>query len=733
MSEDNNDLIIEDIDTSGRDKWTAKKKHGYEQLIKIAETVEADKKDLTNNLGKDWWNIACVCAIYGEAGFQPFIKISEQNQSYEYDLALDKFTLALQKTRLVTNAKLISICRALGIDYLLDEESNAEQSLAFLPEDAYTDNYDPAYDLKVYGFVEYKNCFCMMKENGSGFALKPFTNFTLKVKYHIPDKKNPRRLIEVVNNLGVKKSIDTLTHNMGSIQKFVDLVEGLGNFQFNGGKPELSKIKMKLFDQEKHCFQIDTMGHHHDGMYVYCNGIFIYKQNEFIVTDDDGIVDLAEQSYYIPAGNKSYEHERFLYANEKKFRHTQTEVTFENWCELYYKVFRKSSCIDLCFALTCLFSDVVFETMEGFPILFLYGEGSSGKGTRMKSLQRLFGTPQDALKISEKANTDKAKIREMAQFINAICAMDEYTNDVDQKAINTLKGIWDRFGYKRAVMDSKFGTESVPINSGVIMTGNEYPIDDPLVQRIIAIEINDNKFTEEDKNIYNRLRDLTHNGITSVTLDILKHRTLFEEQYKEVFRIAYNQVAEMVNLFDVTDRMKNNVTTLVTTYKLLAPHQKFPFTEAELLHEIKVACEKQCGKRASGAVVQQFWDMVLYLLQTNRLKNGQQLEISDGYVYLKFKEVYPEYLITMSQQKQLAQKQSTLIDKLKLSDGFIGDKKSKRFPDDPASVTSCYYFDYKKLNVDLLSVITRKQEEEKKRNHNNQHPAADDTKDDLPF
>lgn len=711
-------MSIELLDIGTEDNWSDKKRIAFEQLLAITERIEKAGIDITGKMGSDWYVIACVCALYGEKGKDLFHRISLLAEGYTQEKAEEKFKLAAAKNKLKGNGKLLNICRHYNVVTDLPEEIASQiEAIQFLPEDAYGDDYDPSKDLIDYGFFQYKNQYCTLESNGSGYKVTPFTNFIMLVKYHMPDKKNPRRIIEFRNNLGKKLTVDTPTNNISSLQKFVDFVEGLGNFRFNGGKPHLSKLKNKLYDDEKQCYQIETMGHYHDGFYVFCNGIFVYELGEFFSSDDDGIVDFKDHSYYVPSGNKSYEKERFLYADEKKFKHCASLLDFTKWAAEYHKVFGTYSSIEICFAIAALFSDIVFETVEGFPILFLYGEGSSGKGTRMKSLQRLFGTPQDALKISEKANTDKAKIREMAKFVNAIVGMEEYTNDIGDAAINTLKGLWDRFGYKRSVLESKFGTESVPINSAIIMTGNEYPTNDPFIQRFIGLEINSNSFSDEQKSSYNHFRDITQNGITQVTLNILKYRNLFEQKYKSKHRECHTTVSQQFLKMEVTDRMINNCTVLLATYNILKDVLTFPFKESLLLEDMSKAMQAQVNKRESGAVVQQFWDTILYCLNNRKLENGKQLEITGAKVVIQFKEVYPEYSIAMAQQRQSPVRASTLRDKLLSHESYLGDKNSFRFSD--GRKTSAYEFEYNKLNVDLLRAV---QNAKKHNNTNDSEP-----------
>lgn len=577
----------------------------------------------------------------------------------------------------------------------------------FLPKDIAEKEGTSANE---YGFFAMNNRYYKVRRTEDGqVKWDDFTNFTLKIKYHIYDKKDPKRIIELTNVFGKKVTVDAPTDTFTSTNNFMKFIEGLGNFIFKGGAVDLMRLKSKLFAEEKECILIDVLGYNRRGFWAWSNGIF-YKQ-EFIPCDDDGIVDLPEMMYYIPAGNKMHSANEDEMTNQKNFRHIAHQASFKKWSEKMYQVFGNNGMIGMCFGLSCLFSDIIFPTMTGFPMLFLYGEGSSGKGKLMSFIQSLCGVPQTPLKISEKANTDKAKIREMAQFRNGICGLEEYTNAIDDKALNTLKGIWDRLGYKRAIMDSKFGNESVPINSGVIVTGNEYPSDDPLLQRLIVLEINKNKFTQEEKDRFNDLAAFMEKGITSITNEVMKVREQFAAEYRSTFQAEQKELSNQLALYNLTDRMVNNVTAMVATYQILKKHFDFPFDYNQLTIFIKQLCEKQSSKREMGAPVQQFWDTVLQLANAKQIRHEREYHIDGDSIVINYSLIFPLYVQMIVLQRGVPQKKGSLMDKLKLSKAFVEAVDSHRYG--PNMKTSGYKFKYSEIGVDLYSVTSMLETEEK--------------------
>ena len=86
-------------------------------------------------------------------------------------------------------------------------------------------------------------------------------------------------------------------------------------------------------------------------------------------------------------------------------------------------------------------------------------------------------------------STDKAKIRKFAQLIDGLVVLEEFSNSIGDNGFQWLKGLNDRNGYERGTIDSNFGTDNVPITSGVILTGNDYPQNDALLTRLVVIEM----------------------------------------------------------------------------------------------------------------------------------------------------------------------------------------------------------------------------------------------------
>ena len=530
------------------------------------------------------------------------------------------------------------------------------------------------------------------------------SNFTIRILYHIHRGRTAKRVVLLVNDRNREAIADSETNQLTSLQKFVDFAAMQGNFSFWGKSPDLQKVLRKLYDEEKPGFQIETLGWYRRAkFFVYANGIF---DGTFRPVDKYGIVENSKESFYIPYANPPDEYQ---YQNERKFWYDgKSKVSFQKWAPLFYQTFGMNGAAMMLYATACLFSSDIFAYMNRFPLMFLYGEGGSGKGTLVESLQAWWGKPQPPIKISEKANTDKAKIRKLAQYVDAMVYFNEFTSDVDISVIKTLSGFYDRFGYERASMDTKFGTETVPINSGVVIDGNFYPADDdPLLQRLIVLEMNSNERSKEQRDNYDRLMRMNEKGITTVTGELLRHREMLDKQFRAMFRNTFDSFRVFCKDVKAPDRMFSNYAVLLTCYKALATVVPWPFNYFEMAKFLRETLRQQSSKRAVGGAVSNFWGVLEHLISTKVIADGNQFEIRDNLFYLRFSLIHPLYLEHHFRiYRKAGLNRTTLQDKLKDSDAFVESKANHRFAGNWKSVTSCMVFSLDKIGVKIDEIVS---------------------------
>lgn len=476
-----------------------------------------------------------------------------------------------------------------------------------------------AEDIKLYGIFQTNNqIYALVGKDGEIF--KSISNFSIEIVQHMQDEKFPMKLIRICNVFGREIIFDTLSQNINSVQGFFNLVTGFGNFIYNGTSTIHQKLLTYLFNKMGHGRKIEVLGWQPEGFWVWNNKVIVPKQYEEEI-NQEGLFKFKNECYYIPSANKMYENNTGKYINQKKFQSFLTEISLEKYLFQMVKVHRKHAYSGILFAVSSLFQDVVVNHLGFFPLLFLYGKGSSGKDNLGEAIQSFVGKPQSAINLESGLSTGKASIREFAQFSNGISQLSEYKRG-DKQTDGTLKSLWDRRGYKMGTIESKVSTDEVPILSSVIITGNEFPESQPLLMRVIFEEMNKNEFTNEEIREFDRLKSIVKQGISELTNQLLQFRNNVENDFNEAYKQIKSQLNQSEEFKGTAGRIVENLSVLTTFYRLFTNYGvNFPFSFVELLEHWKEVVTNINNKLSSASPISKFWECFLFCM---RNKSGQE-------------------------------------------------------------------------------------------------------------
>ncbi len=538
-----------------------------------------------------------------------------------------------------------------------------------------------------YGFFEYKNRYWMRRRD----EYEPISNFTLRVLYLIKGN-NPKRIVELTNIRGIKAVLDLQIEELISLDKFKARVEGNGNFLFEGRSSDLGRVKNKLFSLEIPSTEITQLGAQKGGFWAFANGIFANRK--FLPVDDNGMVVIGKDHYYIPIFGATTADDNEDLRNYRKFVHRMSNVTFEEWSKMFVEVYGDNGKVCIAFCLYALFSDIVFEVTNGAPMLFLFGQRGSGKGTLANSMLALWGIPQDPLMLGG-ASTVVGFMRKLGQFRNAITWLDEFKNDIDGKKIESLKNIWDRIGYERGVKDTTNRTQTTPVTSSAIISGQEIPsVESAFFSRVCLLELNTMRRDQEAIDRFDRLREMEDAGITNCTLEVLQHREIVKKEFKMHQSGIEARFRNAFQHSDLIDRQIKNYSILCAVTHCLENYITLPFNAADLM----VICERLALKQRSlmknSSEVQQFFESIDFLLSSGQIRNGRDIMITDEHVKIRMQVVYPLYREAAQKQKQKAIEKGTLQNYLESSPAYVeslSKRSSHRFPDLP-NPTNCLIF-----------------------------------------
>jgi len=551
-------------------------------------------------------------------------------------------------------------------------------------------NVDDAID---YGFYEYKRRYWMLRSDDS---FKHCSNFTMKVLYLIIGA-HPKRIVEITNVHGKNATIDLEIEDLISIERFKARVEGLGNFLFEGKATDLARIKNKLYTLEKASVEISRLGHNRAGFWAFANGIFDGKA--WWPIDDRGMVELGQDHYYIPVFGGTRNDDDEDLRNYRRFLHRPTAITFEKWAVQFVKVYGDNGKLGIAFATFAIFSDLIFDKTKAAPMLFLFGQRGSGKGTMANSIMSLFGYAQDPLMLGG-ASTVVGFMRKLGQFSNAIVWMDEYKNDIGERKIESLKNIWDRVGYERGVKDSSNKTQVTPVTSSAIISGQEMPnIEPALFSRTVLCEFRAMERSQDEVDAFDELRRMEEQGITNATIELLRCRPLLVDGFwKKYNEISANMRQAFANQ-DVIERQINNYSILIACIWCIQDTLKLPFDFAELMLISERYIKRQRDMMKASNEVQQFFEMVAFLVSQQEISEGKDVQFANEYIRIRMTAVLPLYRDYSRRQGLKPLDKGTLLNYLQNSEAYDENESKKgshKFSNLP-SPTSATVFLHKRI------------------------------------
>lgn len=556
-----------------------------------------------------------------------------------------------------------------------------------------------------FGFYEYKHRYWMRRSSTTNVEnFDPVSNFTMKVLYLIVGA-NPKRIVQITNVHRKTCTIDFAIEDLISLEKFKGKVESQGNFLFDGKATDLGRIKNKLFTLEQPSIEISRLGQYKDKFFAFANGV--YDGKDFTPVDDKGMVDLEKEHYYIPVFGSTRDADDEDLRNYRKFLYRDDAVTFQEWAKLFVEVYGENGIMGIGFFIFALFSDIIFEKTKAAPMLFLFGQRGSGKGTMANSLLALFGFPQDPLMLGG-ASTVVGFMRKLGQFTNAITWLDEYKNDIGEKKIESLKNIWDRVGYERGTKDQTNRTQVTPVTSSAIISGQEMPNVEPaLFSRTVLCEFRSMARTQAEVDKFDQLRRMEEAGITNVTLEVLSFRDAIKAEFvKNYAEIAAAYRKAMLEE-DVIERQIINTAILASCVMVIETRLKLPFNTTQFLQIGESFMKRQRDMMKTSNEVQQFFEMVQFLLANGLISPERDIHINKGLVKMRLVSIIGLYREYARRQGLRPMDKGTLQNYLTASEAYMEDESkqsSHRFPglQNPTSAQVFLQAEIKRLyGVDL--------------------------------
>lgn len=474
-----------------------------------------------------------------------------------------------------------------------------------------------------YGFFVRNHSYHIITSTSGGYH--QVSNFELEPLFHIESTINAKRLYRLTNNKGIKRELEIAQKDLVSLSAFKTKVESFGNFLFTGTDGDLNKIKAYLYEHTKTCREVEQLGWQKEGFWAWSNGV-IDNSGEMRKIDELGSVEVNKQFYYLPALSSFFKSDTQLFQFERRFVHTSGQADIQALASKMLKVYGDNAIVGLGYYMTTLFRDVVFQKFNHFPILNLFGERGSGKTEMAITLMQLFGNQGSGPNIN--TATIPAVADHLSHCRNAMVHLEEYKNSMEYEKIEILKGAFDGIGRSRMNMDRDKKKEMVPVDCGIILTGQESTTaDNALFTRVIYLTVKKRVHTDAETDAYNDLKSYEKQGLTGITNQLLTLREYVLENYERHLDNTDEEIRQAVNTKHMEDRILISWKMVLAMLRTIGEKVILPWSYEQAVTVFAKGMEQQQEAVTESNAVAQFWSVVETLLTNGDIETNYDLKI----------------------------------------------------------------------------------------------------------
>lgn len=453
------------------------------------------------------------------------------------------------------------------------------------------------------------------------------SNFVMEPMFHIGDDNNGTRIFILKNEAGDRRLLEIRESEMCSLNAFQQKVGTLGNFIWLAKIEKLNRVKRYLYAKTDTAERVRKLGWDSiNDFFAFGNGIL--TDGTFFQVDDMGIVRGSNgKAFYIPATSKMYRNNPEIYQFERLMVHeNRNGVSMRIFSEKLISVFGENARIALCYLFATVFRDVVFRRTRHFPILNLFGEKGTGKTTLATSLQSFFihGIDPPNLGVtSVPAMNDR-----VSQAVNTLVVFDEYKNDLDIRKIAYLKGLWGGGGQTKKNTNTDGMAAQTIVSTGIALCGQDKPTQDmALYTRVLFLTFTKTSFNQTERARYEDIVTLCNMGLTHLTVELLKYRSLFEKNFPEAYAMSKRELATKLGDVTVHERIFGNWVIPLATYRSLETVLDLPFSYADLFDTAVKGVLNQNELAQESSEIGDFWNMLQGFQTTGKCVEGVHFNI----------------------------------------------------------------------------------------------------------
>lgn len=447
---------------------------------------------------------------------------------------------------------------------------------------------------------------CYQTPDKDGYMIR-LSNFIFRPVLSIKESDKSTRVLKIINQFGEQDVIELGASDFVSMRDFKKKLIDKGNYIWRCDEAKsLTDMQEYIFAITESANKINSVGwQQKENLYAFANGIF--HDGDFIKADELGVAVCNNTKFFLPPCSKLYADNKSVFNFERMYNHSGRSIyNLYDFVKQLIDVFGDGAKISFAWILAAIFRDIVFDQLEFFPILNLFGRKGSGKTELSKTLASFFcklkSTPTSV------TNTSVPAIAYMLEHaINSVVVLDEFTNEIKDNRIDIIKGMWG--GTSRAKMEDKQPI-IIPVQCGVILAGQYKPEDEAIFSRCIHLQYMKTSFSEEEDLKYERLKQMAALGNTHLLMEILKLRNIFELGFSDIYTVTVRDVNARISGLGIEDRIRKNWIVPLAAFRVLEQHLELPYNYNDLFEITIQGMKAQNEQVTRNSDTADFWNFI---------------------------------------------------------------------------------------------------------------------------
>ncbi|WP_188769069.1 hypothetical protein [Emticicia aquatilis] len=181
------------------------------------------------------------------------------------------------------------------------------------------------------------------------------------------------------------------------------------------------------------------------------------------------------------------------------------------------------------------------------------------------------------------------------------------------------------------------------------LTSNFIPSNDIFFSRCLLIQVESKEKDKYQKEGFQQLKDLERGGLACVTVEILRHRKLIQENYSSAFKVLSKRIESSFKNEVIPERLFSNMVQTMTSAFILCQKGVISLGEStdeeDILEEFSEMAvgyiRKQYQIQDETSILSEFFSTLQILFEDYKLNEGVHFRFDGDHLLLRLPSIYP--------------------------------------------------------------------------------------------